>query len=112
MSRPKRDGGSFAPSPGLVPRGARKNERNPASSSIPSDWYDEKSCSALMQERKSTVQIAIVSRGQKLKTTRIDATRPATTTRVSARSDALIQSKVGAYQTPSIGPSCEESWCR
>src|SRR6266581_2513476 len=109
MNRLKREGGSLAPSPGRVPRGAKKKERNPASSSIPSDWYDEKSCSPPMQERKSTVQIVTVSFGRKLKTRRVDAMRPATTTRVRAKSDALIQSSVGAYQTRSIGPSCDES---
>src|SRR5947207_9187074 len=105
MKRLKRDGGSLSASPGRFPRGAKKSERNPASSSIPSDWYDEKSCNAPMQERKETVQIAIVPFGQKLKTRRIEATSPATTNSVRAESDAFIQSSVGAYQTRSIEPS-------
>src|SRR6266404_5370802 len=109
MKRLQRDGGSVAPSPGCNPRGAKKNERNPASSSIPSDWYDEKSCSAAMHERNSTVHNATVSLGQTLKTSSSETMRPAPTTRVSAVSLALSQNRVGAYQQRATGPNMPES---
>src|SRR6478672_986801 len=99
MKRLNAEGGLVAPSRGRRPGGARKIERNPASNSIPSDWYDEKSCSAPMHERKSRVQSAVVHLGQTLKTTSSDATIPATTIVASAASDALIQSNVGANHT-------------
>jgi hypothetical protein len=38
MNKLNLDGGSGAPSPGRIPRGAKKIDRKPASSSIPSDW--------------------------------------------------------------------------
>src|SRR3954452_18240801 len=100
MNRLKGDGGSAAPSPGRMPRGAKKHEMKPASSSIPSDWYDEKSCSAATHDRKSSVAAATAIRGQTLATSRSDATMPAPTTSVSARSPEPSQSSVGAYQTP------------
>src|SRR2546423_14817518 len=100
MNSDKRDGGSFAPSPGRAPRGAKKIEMKPASSSIPSDWYDEKSCSALTHERKQSVQSAVVSVGQTLAMRRSEATIPAPTTSASARSPAPSQRSVGAYQKP------------
>src|SRR2546423_150848 len=105
MNKLKREGGSVTPSPGRIPRGATKNEMNAASISIPSDWYDEKSCSAPMHERKSRVQSATINFGQTLKTRSTDAKIPATTMSVSIASDALIQRSVGAYQTRSREPS-------
>ena len=60
-----------------------------------------------MHERKKSVHSPMASFGQKLNTSSSDATMPATTNSVRARSDALIQSSVGAYQVRSIGPSCE-----
>src|SRR6266550_3233930 len=111
MNRLNPDGGSRSPRPGRYPLGAKKNEMKPASSSIPSDWYDEKSCSAPMHERKSRVHSAIVHLGEMLKTTSTDTTMPAMTTSVSAASDALIQSSVGAYQNPCAAPrDLETSW--
>src|SRR3954462_5547968 len=92
MNRLNRDGGSVAPSPGRNPRGAKKIERNPASSSMPSDWYDEKSWSAAMHERNSTVDNATVSFGAMWATSSIEHMTPAATTSVSAVSPALSQS--------------------
>src|SRR3954464_14810194 len=112
MNKLNRDGGSFRPSPGRRPRGAKKNEIKPASRSIPSDWYDEKSWSAPMHERKSTVHIATAGRGATLTISRTDATIPATTISVSAKSEALSQSRVGAYQTRSTTPRDVDSWWR
>src|SRR6476659_8149275 len=103
MKRLKGDGGSAAPSPGRMPRGAKKREMNPASSSIPSDWYDEKSSSAATHDRKSSVQRAAVARGQTFATSRSEATIPAATTRVSAASPEPSQRRVGAYQARSTG---------
>src|SRR5215208_7102913 len=97
-NRLARDGGSLAPSPGRTPRGAKKIEMNPASSSIPSDWYDEKSCSAPTHDMKSSVQSATVSRGHTLTVRSTEQTMPAATTAVSAASLALAQNKVGASQ--------------
>src|SRR3954452_22978961 len=111
MNRLNRDGGSVAPSPGRNPRGAKKIDRNPASSSMPSDWYDEKSWSAAMHERKKIVQSATLRRGQTLAIRRSEQIRPAITTATSATSDALIQNSVGAYhvrwRVPAIADS---SW--
>src|SRR3954467_11017826 len=100
MNRLNRDGGSVAPSPGRNPRGAKNIERNPASSSIPSDWYDEKSWSAAMHERKKSVHSATLSRGQMLATRSSEQTIPASTTPSRAESEELIQNNVGAYQMP------------
>src|SRR2546423_8778714 len=111
MNNDKRDGGSFAPSPGRAPPGAKKKEMKPASSSIPSDWYDEKSCSEAMHERKSNVQTAIIARGAKFKTNKTDATMPSMITSESAGSDALSHSSVGAYQIFSSAPMAALSWC-
>src|SRR6185437_14640281 len=98
MNRLKREGGSLAPSPGHRPRGANQKAMNPASMSMPSDWYDEKSCRVAMHERKSRVASAIVSRGQTFATTSTEHAIPATTTIVSARSPAPSQNRLGAYQ--------------
>ena len=72
---------------------------NPASSSIPSDWYPEKSCAAAAKERKSTTQSAQVRRGHRLRVKRIEQTSPAHTSARSAPSPLESQSKVGAAQT-------------
>src|SRR5678816_2745035 len=98
MKRLNADGGVLAPSFGRTPRGAKKIERNPASSSIPSDWYDEKSCSAAIHERKRTVHSATLSFGQTFATSAREQSTPAATTTVSAVSPALIHNNVGAYQ--------------
>src|SRR3954453_17739542 len=97
MNKLNRDGGSVRPSPGRRPHGAKKNEIKPASRSIPSDWYDEKSWSAAMHERKKIVQSATLRRGQTLAMRRSEQIRPAITTATSATSDVLIQNSVGAY---------------
>src|SRR5256885_8937895 len=112
MNSDKRDGGSFAPSPGRAPRGAKKKEMKPASSSIPSDWYDEESCSEAMHERKSSVQTAIIARGAKLKTNKTDATMPTMITSESAASDVLSHSSVGVYQIFFSAPIAALSWCK
>src|SRR6478672_7004217 len=112
MKKLKRDGGSVAPSPGRIPRGTKKIDRNPASSSMPSDWYDEKSWRAAMQDRKRIAHNATLSRGQTLATRRSEQMRPAPTSATSAVSDALIQNNVGAYQTRSTTPNIEDSSCR
>src|SRR5678809_1505540 len=98
MNRLARDGGLLAPSFGRTPRGAKKIERNPASSSIPSDWYAEKSCSAAIHERNSSVHNATVTFGAMLATSSSEHTTPAATISVSVVSPALNQSSVGAYQ--------------
>jgi hypothetical protein len=98
MKRLSADGGWVAPSFGRRPRGAKKIERNPASSSIPSDWYDEKSWSAAIHERKSSVHNATESFGAMLTTSSSEHMNPAATSSVSAVSPALNHSRVGAYQ--------------
>src|SRR3954463_4871041 len=103
MKRLNGDGGSAAPSPGRMPRGAKKMEMNPASSSIPSDWYDEKSCSAATQERKSSVDRPTVRRGQTFATSSSEQAIPAHASSVSAPSPAPSQSSVGAYHTRRTG---------
>jgi len=54
-------------------------EENPASRSIPSDWYDAKSSAAPMNERKARNATAIDARGQTPRTSNADATVPTTT---------------------------------
>src|SRR5690349_22804500 len=105
MNRLKRDGGPAAPRPGRRPGGVNQNETNPASRSIPSDWYDEKSCNAATHERKSSVHRAVVRRGKTFAVSSSDETRPQTMTVVSPRSPAPNQKIVGAYQTPLAAPS-------
>src|SRR5712671_5672485 len=97
MNRLRRDGGSVAPRAGRMPRGAKKQEMKPASSSMPSDWYEEKSCSTTTHDRKSSVQSATVSRGHTLATSSKEQRRPAPTTIVSARSPAPSQKTDGTY---------------
>src|SRR5690242_12869176 len=98
MNRLMREGGSCAPSLGRNPRGANQIEMNPASSSIPSDWYEEKSCSVAMNERNSSVQIAIISRGQMFAVRSNEHTIPAATAANSAPSSQRAQKMLGAYQ--------------
>src|SRR5215213_6370621 len=98
MNRLSADGGLAAPSLGRMPRGAKKNEMKPASSSIPSDWYDEKSCRAATHDRKSTVHTATIARGHTLPTSSSDDAIPATITTVSAALPEPSQNIVGAYQ--------------
>ena len=88
-----------APSPGRRPRGAKKMETKPAWSSMPSDWYDEKSCTTAMHDRKSSVATATTSLGQTLRDEQDRAE--------NARGDdhrqrrgrpALPRARLGAYQ--------------
>src|SRR6185312_8180303 len=72
--RPTREGGFRAPNLGRNPAEAKKSEMKPASSSIPSDWYEAKSCAAAMKERKHTKQINKAPRGHRFTTT--EATNP------------------------------------
>src|SRR4051794_1651189 len=98
MNRLALDGGSLSPRRGRNPRGEKNVEMNPASSSIPSDWYDEKSCSAAMHDKKSSVDSATLALGQTFATRRSDERMPANTTTISAASLALVHRSVGTYQ--------------
>src|SRR5690348_12567955 len=104
MKRLKPEGGSAKPRRGRVPRGAKNSERNPASSSIPSDWYDEKSWRTAMHERNSSVLMPIIRRGLMLTTISSDARSPMTNDAVSAASLALSQNSDGAYHTRRTKP--------
>src|SRR5512138_3519836 len=101
MNRLIDDGGFAAPRPGHTPRGAKKIEISPASSSIPSDWYDEKSCSVTTHERNSSVQAATASFGHTFTTTRTEHTIPSATMAVSARSLASSHKTLGTYHSRS-----------
>src|SRR5436305_14725021 len=94
-NRANRKGGSRSPSPGRRPPGAKKMDKNPASSSIPSDWYEEKSCAAATKERKRTVQIAQVPRGHMLNTSKSEAPSPAHTSAETAAVEVPSQSSEG-----------------
>ena len=93
-----REGGLASPSLGRNPRGAKNKEINPASSSIPSDWYPEKSCAALTKERKHAKQIASIPRGHKFNTSSTDAIIPTQQIPVSMCRPLENHSSVGAYQ--------------
>src|SRR5512143_2425981 len=99
MKRLIDDGGSALPRLGHTPRGAKKIEIRPASSSIPSDWYDEKSCSVTTHERNSTVQAATLTLGHTFTTTRTEHTIPSATTAVSARSLVPSHKTLGTYHS-------------
>src|SRR6185437_5888696 len=92
------DGGSSAPSPGKMPRGANQIEMNPASSSIPSDWYDENTCSVDTNDRNTRVQIAVIQRGHTFAVSSREETSPTTTATVSAPSPDRSQNTLGVYQ--------------
>src|SRR5437773_11027556 len=93
-----REGGLASPHLGRNPRGAKNRAMNPASSSIPSDWYAEKSCAALMNDRKHTKQIASIPLGHKFKTSSTDVIIP--TQQIPVSMCGLLEShrSVGAYQ--------------
>src|SRR5215469_16640330 len=95
-----REDGLAPPRRGRSPRGAKNNEINPASSNIPSDWYAEKSCAALTNERKHTKQIAKVPRGHKFNTSSTDAIIPTQQIPFSMGRPPENHSSVGAYQQP------------
>src|SRR5207244_11906121 len=93
-----RKGGLGSPSRGPNTPGAKNKEINPASSSIPSDWYPEKSCAALTNERKHAKQIASIPRGHKSNTSSSDAIIPTQQIAVSMCRPLESHSSVGAYQ--------------
>src|SRR5262252_5126679 len=93
-----REGGPVSPSPGRAPAGARKKQRKPAASSIPSDWYPEKSSAAATNERKRTKHSANVARGQRFRISRIDASMPSQHSAPRAWEPFASQASVGAYQ--------------
>src|SRR5438128_12253983 len=75
--RAARDGGCAAPRPGRSPGGARNAESSPASRSMPSDWYEEKSRAADTKEMKSAVQRRHIARAQTFSKNSTDPSRPA-----------------------------------
>ena|SRR5215472_2100081 len=93
-----REGGCFAASPGRKPGGAKNKQMKPASSSMPSDWYSEKSLDAETNERKQTKQITSIARGQKFKTSTNDAIIPIQHSANSIPEPLEIQTNEGAYQ--------------
>src|SRR2546430_284520 len=109
MKQARRVAGSLAPRPGRSPPGARKSERNAASSSIPSDWYPEKSCAAATKARKQIPATAMLARGARLKTSSSDASAPSSTTAISALSEEASQKSDGAYQSDLSGPNASRS---
>src|SRR5262249_22313738 len=93
-----REGAWAAPNPGRNPRGAKNIEMKPASRSIPSDWYPEKSRAAATNDRKQSRDTSSAARGHKFKTMARDAATPTQQIRSRARSVADHHSNVGAYQ--------------
>src|SRR6476646_4213320 len=93
-----REGGCAAPSPGRNPGGARNKEMKPASSSMPSDWYSEKSRAVDTNDRKQRKQIASMARGQRFSTRSIDAIIPIQHSAINIPELLEIQSSEGAYQ--------------
>src|ERR1700751_6121368 len=96
--RLRRMGGCAAPRPGRSPGGAKNMEMNPASSSMPSDWYEEKSPAALTNARKQSQQTSRLARGQRLKKTASDASRPIHITATMKCVLEEIQKSDGAIQ--------------
>src|SRR5580658_3813049 len=96
--RLRRMGGCAAPRPERNPGGARNMEMNPASSSIPSDWYDEKSPAALTNARKQIQQRSRLARGQRLRKTAMEASRPIHVTATMKCVLEDIQKSEGAIQ--------------
>src|SRR5215469_8983138 len=95
-NRLARDGGRFTPMPGSSPRGAKNREMKPASSSMPSDWYPEKSRAAETKDRKQTKHTSRLARGQRLSTTPSDAASPIQVMAISMLSVEENQRRVGA----------------
>src|SRR4051794_25174065 len=93
-----RDGGECSPQRGRNPEGAKNMDINPASSSIPSDWYPEKSWAALTNERKHRKQITSIPRGQILKTSSSEAIIPTMQSASSILGPLETHNKVGANQ--------------
>src|SRR5437762_5095942 len=108
------EGGCFAPSPGRNPGGAKNKQTKPASSSMPSDWYSEKSRAVDMNERKQTKQITSMARGQKFTRRSSEPIMPIQHSAINMPEPLEIQSKEGAYQkrtcaTPDCATACRYS---
>src|SRR5437660_1641153 len=106
-----REGGCSLPSLGRSPGGTKNREMNPASSSMPSDWYEEKSPAAATNDRKQTKQTTNIARGQRFNTSPTDAIIPIQHRATSMCEPLEIQSSVGAYQkrawaTPDRATAC------
>ena len=111
-NRLARDGGWLAPNPGRQPEGAKKSARNPASSSMPSDWYPEKSWAALTKERKQAKQTRSMARGKTLQVTSSEAARPAQQRAMTACEPLPNQSTDGANQYRAPIPYVRATACR
>src|SRR5438105_6090341 len=111
-NRPAREGGCLAPSPGRNPGGAKNREMKPASSSMPSDWYSEKSRDVDTNERKQRKQIRSMARGQKFRTRSNDAIIPIQHSAINMPELLEIQSSEGAYQTRTCATPDRATACR
>src|SRR5947208_1239181 len=99
------DGGAAAPSPGRAPADAKKMETKPASSSMPSDWYDENTCAPEINDRNAITATATARRGQRLTSSNSEAASPTPTSADSAASPLPSQSRVGTSQSARASPS-------
>src|SRR5208282_1568685 len=107
----KREGGWARPSPGRRPGGAKNSARNPASSSMLSDWYPEKSRAAATKERKQTKQKNSIPRGHTSNTTSSAAIMPTQHSAISIGEPLEIQSSEGTYQKRrSPGENAANAW--
>src|ERR1700730_16160089 len=97
-NRLARMGGCVRPSPGRHPGGAKNMEMNPASSSMPSDWYPANSEAALTKERKQTKHTASIPRGQMFTVTSSAAIIPSQHKPSNRCELAENHNTVGAYQ--------------
>src|SRR6266496_5626178 len=104
-NRLAREAGCIGPKRGRNPSGAKKKEINPASSSIPSDWYPEKSCAALTKDRKHTKQTTSIPRGHRFNTSSTDAIMPSQQSPLSISGPLETHSTVGAYHNRCQCPS-------
>src|SRR5580658_1017090 len=104
--RLRRIGGCAAPRPGRSPDGAKNIEMKPASSSMPSDWYDEKSPEELTKARKHSQQMSRLARGQRFKKTVMDASRPIHVTATMKCVLEEIQKSEGATQKRLLPGAC------
>src|SRR2546422_47588 len=111
-NRLAREGGRAAPQPGRNPSGAKKSAMKPASSSMPSDWYPEKSSAALTNERKHAKQITSIPRGQTSKTSSREAAIPIQHKAVNIREPLENHSSVGANHRREKWPNECATACR
>src|ERR1700728_2896695 len=110
-NRLAREGGDGRPRPGRNPEGAKKSAMKPASSSMPSDWYPEKSCAALTNDRKHTKHTASIPRGHALMTNSRDAIMPTQHRAVNIYGPLESQSSGGVNQRPRPWPNeCHTAW--